>query len=753
MPISNKLFLLFKLFIIDMSKKTIKTASLGFLRIGRNRELKFALEKFWGGKISASELENTAKEIRALNWGLQKEFDFVPSGDFSYYDHVLDLSFEFGNIPSRYDIISDNLQRYFAVARGYQKGDIDLYPCDMSKWFNTNYHYIVPEFHADIVPKYKPRKFVSQFLEARNLGVNTRPVIIGPVSYLLLGREKTATREDVLPKLLPCYTRLLLDLKSNGCKDIQIDEPFLCTELSDKSKSWYQDAYKELAKCGLNIHLVTYFDELAENAELAFALPVESVHFDISESDLPRIPETEKTVSLGLVNGRNVWKNDLGKSLDIAKGVAKDRNLIIATSCSLLHVPYSVADEKRLKPGIKDRLAFATEKLHEVHLIADALRNGKSLPRLQYDVVRDSDVRTRVEKLGKSTARKSPFAARKKKQKVLGIPLFPTTTIGSFPQDAEIRKNRSDFKKNVKTEAEYNEFCRSKIAECIKKQEDLGLDVLVHGEFERNDMVEYFGENLNGFCFTENAWVQSYGSRCVKPPIIYGDVSRIRPITIEWSKFAQSCSKKHVKGMLTGPVTILKWSFVRDDIPQEETCRQIAVALQDEVLDLEGAGIKIIQIDEPAIREILPVRRSKWDNVLSWAVECFRISCQKVKDETQIHTHVCYSDFNDIIKHIIALDADVLSIESSRSDLEVLAALKDEGYINDIGPGVWDIHSPRIPSVDEITAIVKRALCVLKPEQIWINPDCGLKTRNWPEAVASIRNFVAVAKEFRNGKV
>lgn len=733
-----------------MSKKTIKTASLGLPRIGQNRELKFTLEKFWTGKISESELERIANNIRISNWKLQKGFDFIPSGDFSYYDHVLDISFEFGNIPSRYNAIPEGIQRYFSIARGYQKDGIDLHPCDMSKWFNTNYHYIVPEFHADVVPQYKQRKFVSQFLEAKGLGIKTRPVIIGPVSYLLLGREKTAKREDLFLKLLQCYIDLLSDLKLNGCTDIQIDEPYLCTELSDLLKSWYKKVYQELVKCDINIHLVTYFDEIAENVDLVFSLPVKSVHLDLSEFKLPNIPQTNKSISLGLVNGRNIWKNNLAKSLEIAHNIAKNHDVIISSSCSLLHVPYSVSDEKLLDEKIKNRLAFASEKLHEIKLVADALRDNVLLPNLKHDTVRDVHVWEKIAQLDKNTSRKSPFAVRKESQKILGIPLFPTTTIGSFPQDVEVRKSRSNFKKGISDELEYHTFCKEKIAECIKTQEDLGLDVLVHGEFERNDMVEYFGENLNGFCFTENAWVQSYGSRCVKPPIIYEDVSRIRPITVKWSQFAQSCSKKHVKGMLTGPVTILKWSFVRDDIPQEQTCKQIAIALHDEVLDLERAGIKIIQIDEPAIREILPVRKSKWDEVLLWAVDCFKISCQKVKDETQIHTHVCYSDFNDIIKHIVTLDADVLSIESSRSDLEILSVLKNGGYMNDIGPGVWDIHSPRIPSVQEITAIVSNALSVLTLEQLWINPDCGLKTRNWPEVIASIRNFVAVAKTFRN---
>ena len=735
-----------------MSKKNIKTASLGFPRIGQNRELKTALEKYWTGNISTDELKTVATEIRQFGWNLQKNFDFIPSGDFSYYDHILDLSFEFSNIPNKYNVIENDLERYFAVARGYQKNGIDLHAQDMSKWFNTNYHYIVPEFYSDVKIEYKPQKFVAQFLEAKKLGFKTRPVIVGIVSYLLLGREKTAKIEEMFPSLLQAYKNLINDLKQNGCTDIQIDEPFLCTEISEDVKNLYTKTYGELANEGVNLHLVTYFDELAENANFAFSLPFASIHLDLSEFPLQALPKTEKTLSLGLVNGRNIWKNNLGKSLKIAESILENHNVIIASSCSLLHVPYSLTFETALKDNVKNRLAFAIEKLEEILQIADAAKHSKKLPELNFVVEKNTKVWEKIASLEENTERKSPFIIRKEKQKSLGIPLFASTTIGSFPQGTSTRKNRADFKKGIKTEAEYNEFCKTQIADCIKKQEDLGLDVLVHGEFERNDMVEYFGENLNGFCFTQNGWVQSYGSRCVKPPVIYGDVSRIKPITVEWAKFSQSCTKKHVKGMLTGPVTILKWSFVREDISPEITCKQIALALQDEVLDLEGAGIKIIQIDEPAIREILPVRKSKWDRILNWAVDCFKISCQKVQDETQIHTHICYSDFNAIIKHIVHLDADVISIESSRSDLEVLSVLNNGGYTNDIGPGVWDIHSPRVPSIDEINAIVEKALKVLKPSQIWINPDCGLKTRNWPEVEASIKNMVFVANKFRTSR-
>lgn len=730
----------------------IKTASLGFSRIGQNRELKFALEKFWAGKISFAQLEEVAVGIRQNNWKLQADLDYIPSGDFSFYDHVLDLSFEFGNIPAKFGVISDETERYFAVARGYQKNGTDLHACDMSKWFNTNYHYIIPEFHANVTPKYVQRKFVKQFLEAKAIGIVTRPVVIGPVSYLLLGKEKSATRNEVFSSILQCYKELLEDLKQNGCTDVQLDEPFLATELDESARGFYTKAFAELKTVGLNLHLVTYFDSTQENTELAFSLPVKSVHLDITEYSLPNIPKTDKTISLGIVSGRNIWKNNLGKSASIVREIVSqfpENEIIVASSCSLLHVPYSIEVETNLDAKIKNRLAFAKEKIAEILKISASIKNNTVLEDDKSLIEKNVKVWEELAKLNGDYSRQSKFEIRKEVQKSLGIPLFPTTTIGSFPQNDEIRKNRSDFKKGVKTLEQYNDFCKETIRDCIKRQEEIGIDVLVHGECERNDMVEYFGENFDGFCFTQNGWVQSYGSRCVKPPVIYGDVSRTQAITVEWAKFAQSCSKKHVKGMLTGPVTILKWSFVRDDIPQEITCKQIALALQEEVLDLESAGIKIIQIDEPAIREILPVRKSKWNEVLSWAVDSFKISCQKVQNETQIHTHVCYSEFNDIISHIVALDADVLSIESSRSDLEVLGVLTDGGYKNDIGPGVWDIHSPRIPSKEEIRKILVKALEVLLPEQVWVNPDCGLKTRKWEETTESLKNLVAVAKEFR----
>jgi 5-methyltetrahydropteroyltriglutamate--homocysteine methyltransferase len=732
-----------------MNTKTIKTASLGFSRIGKNRELKFALEKFWSGKISQNDLEQVAKQIRLDNWKLQTDIDYIPSGDFSYYDHVLDLSFEFNNIPTKFNTISDPLTKYFALARGYQKNGLDLQACELSKWFNTNYHYIVPEFYEDVVLKYIPRKFVSDFLEAKSLGYKTRPVIIGPVSYLLLGKAKTTTVQNIFSHLLKCYTDLFLDIAQNGCSEIQIDEPFLCTELSEEVKLWYKTAFDELAKCGLEIHLVSYFDEIAENLDLALSLPVKSVHIDVSEFNIPQIPQTDKTISIGIVNGRNIWKNDLAKSFKTISKVLQNNNVIIATSCSLLHVPYSLDSETNLG-DVKNRLAFAKEKIDEIVSLATSVKNNQQPIFTNSIVNKNSQVWQALKNLDENYERNLPFEQRKQVQKLLSIPLFATTTIGSFPQDDSIRKNRADFKNTLKTEEQYEDFCKKTIADCIKRQEEIGLDVLVHGECERNDMVEYFGENLEGFCFTKNGWVQSYGSRCVKPPIIYGDVARNNPITVQWAEFAQSCSKKHVKGMLTGPVTILKWSFVRDDISLEQTCKQIAIALQGEVLDLEACGIKIIQIDEPAIREILPVRRSKWDSYLKWAVDCFKISAYRVKDSTQIHTHICYSEFNDIIDHILRLDADVLSIESSRSDLEILSVLKNGGYKNDIGPGVWDIHSPRIPSESEISNIIQKSLEVLKPDQIWINPDCGLKTRGWQEVELSLKNLVSVAKKFRN---
>lgn len=728
---------------------SIKTASLGFSRIGKNRELKFALEKFWAGKIDFLAVEEIGKNIRKSNWELQSKLDYIPSGDFSYYDHILDLSFEFNNIPSRFDQIQDKTEKYFAVARGYQKNGLDLHALELSKWLGTNYHYIIPEFHSDVYIQYKPYKFVKHFLEAKALGHNTRPVILGPVSYILLGKNKTASGFDVFPQLLQAYKDLLKDLKNNGATDIQIDEPILGTQINDTIKNIYEEAYFALSFCGLNIHLATYFDELLENTNFAFSLPVQSIHLDVSENNLPKLPKTEKIISLGIVNGRNIWKNNYDRSFEILKNFTKNDNLIISTSCSLLHVPYSVENELGIDEKVRNRLAFAKEKIDELLKIKNAFVDGKTIKNEEFYIEKNTKVWEKLNTIGENFSRKSDFLTRKEAQKSLNIPLFPTTTIGSFPQSDEIRKNRSDFKQGVKTLEEYEAYCRGVIKDCIAKQEEIGIDVLVHGECERNDMVEYFGENFDGFCFTKNGWVQSYGSRCVKPPVIYGDVSRPKPITVEWAKYAQSCTKKHVKGMLTGPVTILKWSFVRDDIPQELTCKQIAIALLDEVLDLESAGIKIIQIDEPAIREILPIRKSKWNEILTWAVDSFKLSCRDVQNETQIHTHICYSEFNEIISHIINLDADVISIESSRSDLDVLNALQNNNYKNDIGPGVWDIHSPRIPTVDEMQTVIEKSLKILKPEQIWINPDCGLKTRKWDETVKSLKNMVQVAKNLR----
>ncbi len=721
---------------------SIKTACLGFPRIGGKRELKFALEKFWQNQITQNQLEETAKKIRKENWDIQFGLDFISSGDFSYYDHVLDLSFEFNNIPSKFNLIEDPLERYFACARGYQKNGLDFHALELSKWFNTNYHYIVPEFHLDVNLKYRSEKFVKHFLEAKLQGITTRPVIIGPVSYLFLGKEKTATKKEVFPNLLKCYQDLLFDLKRNGCEDVQIDEPFLVTDLNKEQHDLYRKAFEALAQTGINLHLVTYFDELLDNADLAFSLPVKSVHLDLSEFEVTKLPKSNKIISLGIVNGRNIWKNDIKKSLKIIEKF-KDQEIIIATSCSLLHSPFSAQEESDLK--IKNRLAFAKEKIAEILQI----KNGKINYCTNETLGRSPDLWDKIANLTGNFSRKSSFEIRKEKQKKLDLPLFPTTTIGSFPQDSEVRKNRADFKNGRKTLEEYEDFCREKIADCITRQEAIGLDVLVHGEFERNDMVEYFGENLEGFSFSSNGWVQSYGSRCVKPPIIHCDVLRPNSITVKWSKYAQSLTKKHVKGMLTGPITILKWSFVRDDIPLEIVCKQIALALQEEVSDLEKNGINIIQIDEPAIREGLPLRKSKWNDYLKWAVDCFKISCQTVKDETQIHTHMCYSEFNEIIDHIIRLDADVISIESSRSDLEVLEALKSSGYKNDVGPGVWDIHSPRIPSTDEIERICNKILEILPANQIWLNPDCGLKTRDWIEVEKSLENLVFVAKALR----
>ncbi|PKB16296.1 5-methyltetrahydropteroyltriglutamate--homocysteine S-methyltransferase [Flavobacterium sp. 5] len=765
----------------------MKTNNLGYPRIGSNRELKKASELYWAGKITVDELLNVGKNIRATNWELQKNagIDLIPSNDFSYYDQVLDLTLTVGAIPERYQEIartSNSLDLYFAMARGSQKEGQDVVAMEMTKWFDTNYHYIVPEFTKNQQFKLFSTKIVSEFIEAKKLNITTKPVLIGPITYLLLGKEKEAgfERIDLIENLLPVYFEILEKLEAEGATYIQLDEPFLALNLTDKERNTYTKVYNEINKSfpNLKVILANYFDCFGENLETALALPVDTFHLDLVRCplQLDDILESGKlasnvNLSLGVIDGRNIWKNDFKKSLAIIeKAVAAlgaDR-ILVAPSCSLIHSPCDLdleTNDQTLTPEIKQWLAFAKQKIKEVTLLKQFATNEtdrnnsinfaeNSLAnqnRKSSKLIHNELVKNRVKAIAKGDdQRQNTFATRRQKQaESLQLPLYPTTTIGSFPQTPEVRSWRAKFKKGELSQTEYDALLEKETKETIRFQEESGIDVLVHGEFERNDMVEYFGEQLDGFTFTKNGWVQSYGSRCVKPPVIYGDVSRPNPMTVKWSKFAQSLTPKWVKGMLTGPVTILQWSFVRDDQARSETCTQIALAIRDEVVDLEKAGIKIIQIDEPAIREGLPLRKEEWAKYLDWAVKAFRISASGVADDTQIHTHMCYSEFNDIIQNIADMDADVITIECSRSQMELLDAFADFKYPNEIGPGVYDIHSPRVPSNEEMVHLLEKAAAVIPANQLWVNPDCGLKTRHWDETKKALIEMVNAAKKMR----
>ncbi|WP_281297586.1 5-methyltetrahydropteroyltriglutamate--homocysteine S-methyltransferase [Flavobacterium limnophilum] len=765
----------------------MKTNNLGYPRIGSNRELKKASELYWAGKITADELLEVGQNIRATNWQLQAKagIDLIPSNDFSFYDQVLDLTLTLGAIPKRYNEIAktnSTLDLYFAMARGSQKEGQDVVAMEMTKWFDTNYHYIVPEFTQNQKFELFSTKIINEFVESKKLGITTKPVLIGPVSYLLLGKEKEEGfhRINLIEKLLPVYFEILNALQNEGAEYIQLDEPFLALNLTDKERLAITFVYNEINKNfpSLKIILANYFDCFGENLETVLALPVHTLHLDLvrCSSQLDDILESGKlatnvNLSLGVVDGRNIWKNDFKKSLALIEkatnAIGKDR-VLIAPSCSLIHSPCDLdleTNEATLTPEIKQWLAFAKQKIEEIVLLQNFALDEVSLVdsvsfqentianenRKTSKLIHNDEVKNRVASITKGDdERENPFAVRRKKQiEALNLPLFPTTTIGSFPQTTEVRSWRAKFKKGELSQAEYDDLLQKETEETIRFQEETGIDVLVHGEFERNDMVEYFGEQLDGFTFTKNGWVQSYGSRCVKPPVIYGDVSRPNPMTVKWAEFAQSLTPKWVKGMLTGPVTILQWSFVRNDQPRSETCTQIALAIRDEVVDLEKAGIKIIQIDEPAIREGLPLRKEEWANYLDWAIKAFRISASGVKDDTQIHTHMCYSEFNDIIQNIADMDADVITIECSRSQMELLDIFADFKYPNEIGPGVYDIHSPRVPSRNEMVHLLEKASAVVPVDQLWVNPDCGLKTRHWDETKKALIEMVAAAKEMR----
>jgi 5-methyltetrahydropteroyltriglutamate--homocysteine methyltransferase len=758
----------------------VKSANLGFSRVGLNRELKKAVEKYWKKAIKEDELQNVAKSLRKTHWELQKNIgiDYIPSNDFSFYDHILDMIATVGAIPKRYGHKLGekiDLDLYFSMARGRQDGIKDVVAMEMTKWFDTNYHYIVPEFTKDTKFQFSFSKIIDQYLEAKELGINTRPVIIGPISFLLLGKSYDGIDQfDLLDNLLEIYQEIITKLVDNGAEWIQIDEPFLATEnLTPKLQNAYNKAYEFLEKIsGAKLMATTYFSDLRDNLKFASELPVAGLHFDLTKSDLTidNILESfpkDKIISLGLVNGCNIWKNDVKKSLisihKAKKSIDSDR-IIISSSCSLLHVPVDLDVEDNLHPELKNWLAFGKQKLREIKFLANIANEGEdnysTAIEANYDAISSRDasklihnveVKERADNFDlKNSNRDSDFDSRNKIQKeYYNFPALPTTTIGSFPQTTEIRQYRSKFKKGEISLKEYENFLEDATKDAIKWQEEIDIDVLVHGEYERNDMVEYFGEQLSGYAFTKNGWVQSYGSRCVKPPVIFGDVSRPEPMTVRWSAFAQDLTDKKVKAMLTGPVTMLKWSFVRDDQPVSETCKQIALAIRDEVRDLEKAGIDIIQIDEPAFREAMPLRAEDHASYLKWAVDCFKISSSGIKDTTQIHTHMCYSEFNDIIGAIADMDADVISIETSRSAMELLDAFVEFKYPNEVGPGVYDIHSPRIPKTEEMEHLLDKALKVLDKDQIWSNPDCGLKTRNWDEVKPALENMVKATKNVR----
>ncbi|MEW5837318.1 MAG: 5-methyltetrahydropteroyltriglutamate--homocysteine S-methyltransferase [Pseudomonadota bacterium] len=770
-----------------MSQSHTSIHTLGFPRIGAQRELKFALEAYWRGETEAAALENTARELRARHWQIQREagLDFVSVGDFALYDHVLNHIQLLGCEPARFNFNDeDELTRHFIMARGAQNqtpsccgthaasGDASLYALEMTKWFDTNYHYLVPEFSADTRFKLNSARLFDEIAEAQALGHSPKAVLVGPLTFLWLGKEKTAgfERLDLLKRLLPVYSEILARLKKLGVSWVQIDEPILGLDLPAAWQSAFEQAYNRLAHNRPKLLLSTYFSGLADNLRLACQLPSDGLHVDAvrAADELERVHDwlpAHKVLSVGIIDGRNIWRSDLDAALARLKPLHAQRgaNLWLAPSCSLLHAPIDLELESDLDGEVKSWLAFARQKLDELRTLSLALHDEHAVSatlaasraalasRRASPRVHNAEVAARLHALpADADQRPTPFAARQRIQReALKLPPFPTTTIGSFPQTGELRAARASFRRGDITQDSYEGVIRHEITQVVQKQEAIGLDVLVHGEPERNDMVEYFGEQLAGFAFTRHGWVQSYGSRCVKPPIIFGDISRPQAMTVAWSRYAQSLTAKPMKGMLTGPVTILQWSFVRDDQPRRLTCEQIALAIRDEVADLEQAGIRVIQIDEPAFREGLPLRKAAWQDYLDWAGRCFRITASPVTNATQIHTHMCYSEFNDILPAIAALDADVITIETSRSDMELLRGFGDFAYPNEIGPGVWDIHSPRVPGVDEMERLMRKAAEVIPAQNLWVNPDCGLKTRGWAESEAGLRNMVEAARRLR----
>ena len=758
----------------------VLTHSLGFPRIGENRELKFALESYWDGRSSQKELFSTAKSLRLHHWQLQSDCDLSPVGDFSLYDQVLDMSFLLGNIPERVlNLEGDYIDNYFRIARGRSTQDTachGIHAGEMTKWFNTNYHYIVPELNSDSQFSLNADHLVAQAKEALQLGIKAKPIIIGPVTYLWL--SKTTDQSDrlaLLDQLLPVYKKLLQTLSKNKISWVQIDEPILATELDPGWQLAIKQSYQYLQSSSINILLVSYFASLKENLNLVCDLPVNAIHIDAINafeevSVLAEKLPADKILSVGVINGRNIWKTDLNAALQWLEPLSQKLagRLWLAPSCSLLHVPVDLDKERHIDEEIKPWLSFAKQKLAELNILKLALNHGRKivadeLVQNQHDInARQQSIRAHNPTIKRAVKnittnqgiRKSQHNNRAICQRAeLKLPSYPTTTIGSFPQTGEIRRIRQQFKQGDIDQHSYQSKIKSEIAQVIKEQETIGLDVLVHGEAERNDMVEYFGEHLQGCTISQYGWVQSYGSRCVKPPILFGDISRPEAMTVNWIKYAQSLTNKPVKGMLTGPVTILNWSFVRDDQPIEDTCLQIALAIREEVRDLEAAGIKIIQIDEAALREGLPLQKSRWQHYLDWSIAAFRLAANGVKDETQIHTHMCYSEFNDIIDAIAKMDADVITIENSRSNMELLKVFEQFKYPNEIGPGVYDIHSPNIPSVIDIVNSIKKSEEKLGTDRLWVNPDCGLKTRQWKEVIPALTNMVSAAKLLRRQSV
>jgi 5-methyltetrahydropteroyltriglutamate--homocysteine methyltransferase len=758
----------------------ITTHNLGYPRIGERRELKRATEAFWNGTLTESDVLATAADLRKKHWLKQQALgiDLIPSNDFSHYDHVCDTAALFGCVPKRFGWTGDtvDLATYFKMARGTadghgsQQNDGAVVALEMTKWFDTNYHYLVPEFDEQTSFRLATNKPIQEFREALALDIRTKPVLLGPITFLRLGKYHPSPLA-LLDRLLPVYGEVLEQLAADGAQWVQFDEPVFALDLTEIERAALLHAYTFLASRVPQLHLLVaaYFGHLRENLSTLVRLPVAGLHLDCVRAPDELDPLLEKlspdaVLSVGVVDGRNVWLNDFSRSLSLLrKALAKlgPERLWVAPSCSLLHVPVSLKHETQIDSELCRWLAFADEKLGELTILSQALsdpepvseqlRSNAVVQTARRNRTQNEAIRARLRRISADDIeRKSPFAERKKMQaRRFGLPLFPTTTIGSFPQTSEVRAARARWKRGECTRAQYDQFIESEIRKAIRLQEEAGLDVLVHGEFERNDMVEYFGEQLDGFAFTTNGWVQSYGTRCVKPPLLYGDISRPHPMTVRWSQYAASLTPRWMKGMLTGPITMLQWSFVRDDQPRDETARQIGLALRDEVRDLEAGGIGMIQIDEPALREGLPLRQSDRSAYLRWAVEAFRLAAAGVRDETQIHTHMCYSEFNDIIESIAALDADVISIETSRSQMELLSAFVTYRYPADIGPGIWDIHSPRVPSVDEMENLLRKALVVLTPEQLWVNPDCGLKTRRWEEVIPALENLVKASARLR----